>query len=118
MYNELNWEKLEDRRKNVKILFMHKIVNNMLPEYLCELLPNKVGVNVNIQTRNSGNFKQLAIKSRRFQNSLLPDCIRMWNDLDKSIRDIVVLICLRKMFCRNIIEWNYIIMESVQKTLS
>ena len=89
LYNELNWEKLEDRRKNVKILFMHKIVNNMLPEYLCELLPNKVGVNVNIQTRNSGNFKQLAIKSRRFQNSLLPDCIRMWNDLDKSIRDIV-----------------------------
>ena len=87
LYNELNWEKLSDRRRNVKILFMHKIVNKLVPEYLCDLLPDKVGANVNIKTRNSGNIRQLPCKTSKFSHSILPDCIKMWNSLDPCVRD-------------------------------
>ena len=89
LYNELNWDKLGDRRQNVKILFMHKIVNKNMPDYLCELLPTKVGENVNIQTRLSHNIKQFPCKGAQYPKSLLPHCIDMWNELDIDVRNII-----------------------------
>ena len=89
LYNELNWDKLSDRRANVKLLYMHKIVNQNLPSYLTELLPGKVGDNVNANTRSTGNLRQLRSKSVKFSKTLIPHCIDLWNNLDDEVRNIV-----------------------------
>lgn len=88
LYNELQWDKLCDRRQNVKLLFMHKIVNRNMPEYLCELLPSKVGDKVSVKTRRSDNTRQFSQKGATFAKSLLPHCIDLWNDLDTDVKNI------------------------------
>ena len=89
LHNELNWEKLSNRRKNVKLLFMHKLVNEDVPSYLFELLPGKVGENVNVKTRATGNIKQINCKSVKYSKTIIPDCIDMWHLLDDDVKSIV-----------------------------
>ena len=40
---ELMWDSLSERRSMFKLQFLHKVVNNITPPYLSELLPEKVG---------------------------------------------------------------------------
>ena len=89
LYNELNWDKLEVRRHNDKLKFMHKIVNKNMPNYLCEILPDTVGSNVNIKTRTSDNLRQYPCKGASFAKSLMPYCIDMWNELEDDVKSIV-----------------------------
>ena len=42
LYCETQWSKLEERRYDFKLCFMHKVVHWNAPEYLVELLPNTV----------------------------------------------------------------------------
>ena len=43
LYYETQWSKLEERRYDFKLCFMHRVVHKNAPEYLVELLPNTVG---------------------------------------------------------------------------
>ena len=54
VYHETGWEALSQRRINKKLSLMYKIINNEAPEYLTNLLPNRVGEQTHYHLRNTG----------------------------------------------------------------
>ena len=50
-------------------------------------MPNTVGAITSYNLRNKDDFDQLYLHSEKFRKSLLPDCVRKWNSLDKQKRN-------------------------------
>lgn len=85
IYNELEWTKLEDRRKQSKLTFLYKIVNRVSPDYLVEILPKTVNVN-QATLRNDSLLRNFRTRTEKFRKSLFPDTIRLWNSLPENVR--------------------------------
>ena len=88
IYDEVAWPKLSDRRKDCKLKFIHKIVHGTSPDYLVELLPGNVGEGMSYNLRQKNNIKLFKARTEKFKNSLIPDCIRLWNNLDDEWKNI------------------------------
>ena len=85
LYDEVSWPTLHERRKNVKLLHMHRIVNRKAPDYLCELIPT--APKRNMRTR-SEDIRNIFCRTTKFSRSFIPDCISLWNNLDVDVRKI------------------------------
>ena len=101
LYKELNWDKLSDRRQQNKITFMHKIVNNHVPDYLLEILPKKLGDETNIVTRGKGKYKNVQCKTEKYKKTFLPDCIKAWNNLDSKTKNVTDIDSFKKIVCKS-----------------
>ncbi len=81
LLSELGWSSLEDRRKYFRLTTMYKMVNNNVPEYLCNLAPTRVGARVNYNLRNGANLSLVKTNHVKTYNSFVPKTIRDWNNL-------------------------------------
>lgn len=88
IYDEISWQTLSERRKTNKLKFMQKIVHKQAPPYLVDLLPTVVGHDTPYNLRNRQNHRQYDFHTSKFQHSLLPDCVNMWNELGENVRTI------------------------------
>jgi hypothetical protein len=87
LYSEVSWNNLQSRRKIKKLILMYKIVNNIAPSYLTDLLPPLVGNQVvRYQLRNNKDIRNYRTRTSLFQNSFFPSTISLWNDLDENIK--------------------------------
>ena len=77
LYNELDWETLEERRQTIKFKSFSKIVDRNAPEYLFELLPGTVGSRRSL--RNAANFQLLSCRTETYRSSFFPYCVKNWN---------------------------------------
>jgi hypothetical protein len=91
LYSEIGWIPLETRRKIKKLILMYKIVNNIAPEYLTDLLPQTVGQRQNYQLRNNLNLTTYRTRTTLFSNSFFPSTICLWNNLEYEIRSSATL---------------------------
>ena len=60
---------------------MFKVVNNLVPPYLCNILLPIIQDSVDHNLRNKQNFRYLDLKTERQRNSLFPSIMQMWNEL-------------------------------------
>ena len=88
IHEELHWPTLQDRRTNMKLKNMHKMMYGKAPEYLCELLPNLVRENQRYPLRNNNNFRQIYTRTEGFRQSILPHSVKLWNNLDETSKSI------------------------------
>ena len=86
LYSELGLESLADRRFSRKLFYFYKIINGMAPNYLSKLLPARNLTRLNLRSRFQ--IYPLETRTERFRNSFFPFCIREWNNLDSSIRNL------------------------------
>lgn len=88
IYEELGWETLAERRERRKIQMFYNIQNNNVPEYLSNLIPQKIQSMTVYPLRNGNDiiipFCRLALTN----DSFIPSTIRLWNNLDDSTRDV------------------------------
>ena len=91
LYKELSWRTLSERRTIAKFKFVHKLYHNTAPDYLLQLLPVPSGTNVSYGLRYGNNIRQFPVRTEQFKKSLLPDCIRKWNQLSLPLRNIINL---------------------------
>ena len=82
IYSDLQWETLSSRREKVKILNMHKIVNNNAPSYLCNLIPRETEPN-RYNLRNPNTIKIPKTRTETFRTSFIPSGIKLWNRLNQ-----------------------------------
>ena len=80
-------EKLELRREKHKLTQFYKILNNLTPEYLSELLPPFHSQLHGYNTRNAHNIVVQQCRTSYLQNSFFPSTIRLWNNLPQDIKD-------------------------------
>ena len=91
LYKELAWESLSNRRKLHLLCQFYKIVKNLAPYYLSELLPKLSSERTNYRLRSRENFTQFLCRTSRFQKSFFPSAITGWNSLDIDVRNSVSL---------------------------
>ena len=91
LYKELAWESLSNRRKLHLLCQFYKIVKNLAPYYLSEMLPKLSSERTNYRLRSRENFTQFSCRTSRFQKSFFPSAITGWNSLDIDVRNSVSL---------------------------
>ena len=85
LYKELAWESLSNRRKLHLLCQFYKIVKNLAPYYLSEMLPKLSSERTNYRLRSRENFTQFSCRTSRFQKSFFPSAITGWNSLDIDV---------------------------------
>ena len=81
LYDELGWESLADRRWGHRMTTYYKITNGLSPAYLFEHVPPEAP-----RTLRSFVPKAPISKTKRYDNSFFPYCIKQWNSLDDDIK--------------------------------
>ena len=66
---------------------MYKERNGLLPIYLHELFPPLVNATTRYGLRNNDDFITLSRRLETYAKSVIPDSIRLWNNLDTRIRN-------------------------------
>ena len=66
--------------------FMYKIVNNIVPLYLSELLLSRINDTVEHNSRNGSNFRSIHARTEQFKNSIILDGIKNWNRLSSDAK--------------------------------
>ena len=85
LMQEIGWEDLKTRRDIHKLLYF-KIVNNLYPSYLTNLLPLQVSERTNYSLRTASNYSLFVSRSERFKRSSFPSTTTLWNDISLDIR--------------------------------
>ena len=63
-----------------------KVVNNLVPPYLCDILPSISQDSVVHDLWNKHNFRHLEAKTERHKNSLFPSIVQMWNEVSNELK--------------------------------
>ena len=91
LYEEIGLEKLETRRNRQLLLFLHKLINNNnLPSYLQDLKPNDNFNRHNRNLRSRHNIDQPKHRIKRYEDSLIPKAITLWNTLPTEAKNMPI----------------------------
>lgn len=120
LLKELAWVQLSMRRKIHQLTHMYKIVSNMTPLYLSELLPSTVGQRSNRSLRQGYNLSLFPCRTERFKQSFFPSIVSQWNSLELNIRNSRSLQSFKNEICSKFCatEYNKLFNFSVSRTAS
>ena len=79
--NEICWETLEHRRKNHRLTLFYKMVYNITPHYLSNLIPPTVSNLSRFNLRNSYDLQTADARTGQYYQSFLSSTTRDWNSL-------------------------------------
>ena len=77
---DLGWDTLEDRRRDIRIALLYKIVHGLAPA------PTDTLVKADTRTRCQHEFKfrQITAHTAAYKNSFFPRTIPTWNSLPRE----------------------------------
>ena len=81
---ELNWEPLSSRRKQHRLTIYYRLINNLLPEYLCSILPVRYPTTYNL--RHQLSYLPPFARLTSTYNSFIISTTRDWNELSDNIK--------------------------------
>jgi hypothetical protein len=96
LYEEIGWESLKDRRKKHRLIMLYKMVYQLAPQTLLDLLPNKVESRVRRNLRNKDDIDIPFARLDSHKYSFLPSTIRDWNELSKKSRESTSVNCFKQ----------------------
>ncbi len=96
IYKDCGWETLEKRRERQQMCMLYKIVNGQVPETLSQILPMQIQDRLNYNLRQGHNLVGLRTRTNAFKNSFIPATIKLWNNLDVSVRNSITLSDFKK----------------------
>ena len=100
--NDLGWETLQNRRKKHRLVTFYKMTNGLTPQYLTNLVPQRVHEVAGRRLRNDDDFVTPRSKTNLYQNSFLPKTVRDWNDLPIEIKSASSLNSFKNLINRNL----------------
>jgi Reverse transcriptase (RNA-dependent DNA polymerase) len=95
LIKEVGWVSLADRRKIQKLTLIYNYHNGNLPIYLNEIIPPNSYETHSYNLRNSNNLSVIARRTEIFARSVIPSAVKLWNELDLSIRNSPSLHCFK-----------------------
>ena len=88
VYEELGWEKLDNRRQRRKLQLFYNIQNNNTPNYLCNLIPPMIQSTTIYPLRNGEDLIVPFCRLSLTNDLYLPSTVRKWNNLNPVIRNL------------------------------
>jgi hypothetical protein len=85
IFDELQFQSLEDRRNAHTLLFFYKIHSGKAPKYLLDILAGYIRKKL-YMTRDCSQYFVPFTRSTNFLNSFFPRTIRIWNEIDPAVR--------------------------------
>ena len=101
LYDDLSCETLEKRRHKHKLFHLYKIINNLAPNYLMQLLPPRVQQFSKYPLCNSEEFAIPVTRTATYYNSFLLTALRDWNVLSLDTRNATTLNSFKHTFRNN-----------------
>ena len=95
LYKEFGLESLRFRRWYRKMIFFYRIVNELTPKYLTDIIP-KTNCHYGTRSKTNSEINQFYTRTESFKNSFFPYCIKEWNKLDVKIRNLSSLSKFKK----------------------
>ena len=95
LYKECGWDSLANRRNFQKLCFMYKCSNNLVPDYISDIIPPHVSEVSNYPLRNRDNFTNLYTRTETSRRSCIPSSVTCWNDLQSDIREVDTFLTFR-----------------------
>ena len=86
LYDDTEWETLEERRRKSKLVLFYKMPNDLSPSYLSSLVPSSVNNISAYNLRNSNDIQTIFSGTTQYFYSFLPSVIREWNDPPLDIK--------------------------------
>ena len=86
LHTELGWEKLSTRRRFHRASMLHKIDHGLAPNYLQDLIPDRVQVRTRYNLRNTQDRDIPLARISSYSNSFFPAATRNWNELKESTK--------------------------------
>ena len=87
LYQECGWTSTHERRNRKNLTVFFKLVNRQTPEYMANLIPNKVQDKTTYNLRSSQDLSQGTTRSTFFQNSFIPSTTKTWNTLPQQLKN-------------------------------
>ena len=81
LYKECGWDSLANRRHFQKRCFMYKCSNNLVPDYISEIIPPRVAEVSNYPLRNRCNISNVNNRTETARRSFIPSSVTHWNSL-------------------------------------
>ena len=97
LYKECGWDSLADRRYFQKMCFMYKCSNNLVPDYISDIIPPRVADVSNYPLRNRDNFSNIYNRTETARRSCIPSSVTHWNSLRANIREADTYLSFRKI---------------------
>jgi hypothetical protein len=95
---DLAWEDMKTRRLVHKLILYFEIVNNHVPEYLSNLLPQTVEQRSGLSLRQSFNISLFFVRTERFKKSFFPSATMLWNTRSTQFVACHLIIYSKKLF--------------------
>ena len=96
LYQELGLESLRFRRWYRKMIFFYRIVNELAPKYLSDIIPTTNNRPYSTRSQTNSEINQFHTRTESFKNSFFPYCVKEWNKLDANIRSLSSLSKFKK----------------------
>ena len=87
LYKECGWDSFADRRYFQKMCFMYTCSNNLVPDYISDIIPTRVADVSNYPLRNRDNISNIYIRTETVRRSCIPSSVIHWNSLRANIRE-------------------------------
>jgi hypothetical protein len=87
LYKEVGWEPLKIRRDNRCLIMFYKMVNNLVPTYLSQLVPHQIQHSVTYNLRKRDQLQVPFARTVRYFNYFTVSTSRRWNSLDPTLRN-------------------------------
>ena len=84
---DIGLHKLSDRRKIHQVTLFYKIKNGLVPGYISDLCPIRVGQRSEYTLRSSNDLCVPVASTGKFTKSFLPLTIKVWNILPEQQRN-------------------------------
>ena len=87
LYHEKNWQSIASRHKYSCLVMLYRIVNDLTPTYLNDLLPIQNIERTRYNLRNQHDITIPFTRLESFKRSFIPSAIRLWNRLPVTVRN-------------------------------
>ena len=86
LYQETGWATLGSRREVQGLCLMYKIMNNLAPAYLTDIVPRTVDEITPHNLRTGRNIRMPKLRTESYKRSFYPRMISLWNSLDHDTK--------------------------------
>ena len=106
LYLDLGWETLQKRRTDHKLHYFYKMINNLVPDYLADLVPQYVRERSNnsYPLRNASDISHINARTALYKNSFLPLTSTLWNSLPITTRTAPTLNCFKSLISKPLVK--------------
>ncbi len=98
LLEDLGWDSLQNRRKTAKLTLMYKILHDLTPRYLKDLIPPQVQTATAYTLRNRNNYRLPSYRTQCMNKSFIPATIQQWNVTDTLIQNCNTLCTFKSKF--------------------